>query len=79
MSALSIRNMNWTLGVRESEWNEALYRQYQIMLVEANIAYIFSELTLSEYTEWINSTPDGNDDFYLATELKVKEILSKLL
>lgn len=72
MSALSIRNMNRTLGVRESEWN-------QKMLVEANIAHIFSKLTLSEYTEWVNSTPDGNDDFYLATELKVKEILSKLL
>lgn len=79
MSALSIRNMNWTVGVRESEWNEALnYKVSQKILTEANVAFIYSKLSPEEYTEWVNATPDGNDDFYLATELKVKEILLKL-
>ena len=76
MAAPSIRNMNWTMGLRESHWDEVLSSIERRCKTEANVEFIFSQLSLSEYQAWLDTTPDDNVHFYEATVQKVNELRS---
>jgi len=81
MGALSIRNMNWTMGLRESHWDEVLSSEVLSSIerrckTEANVEFIFSQLSIGEYQAWLDTTPDDNVHFYEATVQKVNELRS---
>jgi len=60
MSALSIRNMNWTVGQMEQIRDSASYRKQSVMAVCEKIA---AAMTPDQYVAWLNTTSDNNDTF----------------
>ena len=72
MAALSIRNMNWTVGMRELIVEDQLSERKRVNVLAQDVRVL---MTQAEFNAWWETLPNDNAGYVKAVEAKHAELV----